>query len=615
MCGIFGTTLQLDNTSFARTLELLNHRGPDSHGELTLNSANGRAVTLQHTRLAIQDLSPNGHQPMASQCGRWHITFNGEIYNHFDLREKLGVSFRGTSDTETLVEHISAFGVADTVQKLNGIFAFAALDREANKLYVVRDPYGIKPVYYVHDNQQLSFASEIKPLLAATGKKPISTTGLSLFLTLRYSPSPDTLLDGIKRLAPGHYVVFDLASNMLEMERYSQASSESFTGSLEEAVELYHDAMGKAVRRQLLGDVPLGILLSGGIDSALVASFAKDHPGITGYTVGFGEKYADCEIEDARETAETLGMAHKHVNIDPESLIDELPTIVNAVEEPLGTTSIMAMWSLTQLAKQDVTVALTGQGSDEPWGGYRRYKIEHLLGKLPFLNSSLASPLKNLRHLTNSEALSRGFGCLGISDTAERFRQAYALFTDEQVARLFPHAKNHTTEKIQEWLAWLPEDKALTSAEKMMRVDTRMNLADDLLLYGDKISMAFALEARVPMLDIELMAFVESLPLHYRSTLKRTKIVHKLAAEKYLPSHIVNRKKKGFQVPFGEWSKTVWKNTVENWLLDEGNPLFNTIERKGVEHIWNQHLQGNQNLSKQIFALLTLSMWSKTYLN
>ena len=616
MCGIFGTTLSLKTEQLQAIKESLHHRGPDSSGMEGITSNNGRDVVFQHTRLAIQDLSPKGHQPMVSQCGRWWVTFNGEIYNHFDLRKELSIDFRSTSDTETLIEYIVKFGVEKTVQQLNGIFAFAALDTHDNKLFVVRDPFGIKPVYYQQNGTDISFASEIKPLLLAGGKPSLNPDGLALFLTLRYSPSPTTLLSNIQRLAPGHVAVFDLEKSSLAINRYCEPTTQRFSGSLEEAVDAYHQMLGKAIKRQLLSDVPLGILLSGGIDSAMVALHAKDHPGITGYTVGFGDHYDDCEIADAAETADTLGINKEHITVDPTQLINDLPAIINAIEEPLGTTSVMAMWGLTQLARRGVTVALTGQGSDEPWGGYRRYKIEHLLNTAPLLKSSLFKPLQHLSGLSKNEAISRGLGCLGIRDQAARFKAAYALFTEAQVAGLFPdYRRQYAAEtSIQAWLDWLPSGLSLSDAEKMMRVDTRMNLADDLLLYGDKISMAFALEARVPMLDIDLIQFVESLPLHYRSTYTQTKIVHKLAAKKYLPDHIVNRRKKGFQVPFGEWCRTQWRQVVEDQLLDASNPIFSTLQRRGVESIWRQHTQGERDFSKQIFALYSLMLWAKQYL-
>ena len=274
----------------------------------------------------------------------------------------------------------------------------------------------------------------------------------------------------------------------------------------------------------------------------------------------------------------------------------------------------MAMWILTQLAKEDVTVALTGQGSDEPWGGYRRYQIEHLISKVPALKWPLMRPLSKLGRFSNNEAIARGLSCVGLNDTAERFHQAYSLFSQQEKASLAPNIADNSLANVQRWLNWLPKNSDIRGAETMMRIDTRMNLADDLLLYGDKISMAFALEARVPMLDTDVMQFVESLPLAYRSSLKETKIVHKRMAQKYLPTHIVNRKKKGFQVPFNNWSKTIWRDYVEAQLLDNNSPLFDIMPRESVNAIWQQHLTGKRDLTKQVFSLLTLALWSKHFL-
>ena len=395
MCGIFATTTHITNTD--SILDLLHHRGPDSRGAETVTTDTG-TLTFGHTRLAIQDLSTAGHQPMSSKDGRWLVTFNGEIYNHYDLRRNLKIDFNGSSDTETLVEHIAAFGVRETTEKLNGIFGFAAFDTKLQKLYVVRDTYGVKPIYYSIDANNITLASELKPVQAVTGLKQINASALNTFLSFRYTPSPATLIDGINRLEPGHMLSIDLKDMSVTKDCYSQANTGRFEGNLKEACDAYKDAMGNAVKRQLLADVPVGILLSGGIDSALVASFAREQTDdLTGYTVGFGDHYADCEVSDAAETANTLGIAHRFIEVDPESLINDLESIVTAVEEPLGTTSIMAMWSLTQLAKEDVTVALTGQGSDEPWGGYRRYQIEHWLAKFPMLKGSLGKPLSHMK--------------------------------------------------------------------------------------------------------------------------------------------------------------------------------------------------------------------------
>lgn len=614
MCGIFGTTKLSADEARLDTLRCLHHRGPDSNGEELIRTNDGSQLLFQHTRLAIQDLSPGGHQPMWSKDKRWCLTYNGELYNHTTLRASLSSEFVSNSDTETLVEYVSAFGVERCLNDINGIFAFALYDAREDTVYVVRDPFGIKPLYFYHKNKDFSFSSEIKPLLSFHGKQGLNEDSLSVFLKLRYVPSPETLLNNIHRLPPGYCGVLNLSDSSFSTYCYSKPNTEKFTGTIEDAVEQYNSAIDEAVKRQLIGDVPVGILLSGGIDSALVAQKAKDHPGLTGYTVGFGNKFEDCEIQDALETATTLGIRHQSIEVNPESLIDELPAIVNAVEEPLGTTSIMAMWGLTQLAKRDVTVALTGQGSDEPWGGYRRYKIEHLINSFPFLKSKLFKPFNALGDFFSNEALYRGVRCLGVDDTAERFKRAYALFSDDEIKNLTGKISSNDISSIQSWLNWLPKESQLSDVEKMMRIDSRMNLADDLLLYGDKISMAFALEARVPMLDLELVKFIESLPLHFRSTFNRTKVVHKMAAERYLPKHIVNRKKKGFQVPFGDWCRTVWREKVQDYLLDVNNPMYNVMSRKEMEHFLALHINGKKNYSKQLFALLTLFLWANKYL-
>lgn len=620
MCGIFGSTQHLDQPMLEKIAATIHHRGPDSWG-FEQFSAPSFNLTLLHTRLAIQDLSPLGHQPMQSHDGRWWVTFNGEIYNHFDLRKQLNTEFKGTSDTETLVEHIAAFGVDATARKLNGIFGFFAYDAEEGTGYLVRDQFGIKPVYYHRHGKHITFSSEIKPLRDVMPElKVLNTDALDTFLSLRYCPSKETLLQDVKRLAPGHYLKIELASGNVAECCYIEPVTSTFEGSLQDAISGYHKHLSKAVKRQLLSDVPVGVLLSGGIDSAVIAALAREHvEDLAGYTVGFGGDHQECEIDDARDTADVLNMGHHYVTVTPDDLIDSLPKIIAQVEEPLGTTSIMPMWYLTQKAKQDVTVVLTGQGNDEPWGGYRRYQIELLLDRAPFLRSGLFRGAAAFSEHFNNEAARRGLRCLGLSDTSQRFFQAYALFSDSERALLMPeyaHSGQQSLQAINDWLAWLDQapGKNLPEAERMMRLDTRMNLSDDLLLYGDKISMAYALETRVPMLDTELVDFIESLPLHYRTSLKETKIAHRAMARDYLPARIINRPKKGFQVPFGDWSKNRWRDFMEANLLSQNLKIYQHLDHAGVQTLWQRHLQGKPDLSKQIFALLALSLWAESYL-
>jgi len=609
MCGISG--LIGGDADFDGALREIRHRGPDGTGQKQLQAA-GRSIWFGHTRLAVQDLSPAGRQPMSSQDCRWWITYNGEIYNHLQLRSQLAIDFKGHSDTETLVEYIASFGIEAALSAINGMFAFAALDTREEKLYLIRDPFGIKPLYYTRTAQDgLAFASEIKSLqkLVQTENRA-SAEALQTFLTLRYVPSPDTLLSGIKRLSPGHSLSFDLASGSISIRCYVEPTRERFNGTVQDAVDTYHGLLQETVRRQLLSDVPVGILLSGGIDSALIASVAAETGrGLHGFTVGFGDQHQECELNDAAQTASILEMVHVPVCVTAEMLQKAFIDIIAALEEPLGTTSVLPMWYLVQRARQDVTVVLTGQGSDEPWGGYRRYQVEILRQFLP--GKALLKYMQFVPDLwkTMPEFIARGLRTLPVSDLPARFLEAYSLFDSRERFQLTGNSgTGQAAERVSKWLQWL-NGADLSTAESMMHIDARMNLADDLLLYGDKISMAHSLEARVPMLDLELVKFVESLPLHYRLKLGDSKRVHKLMAEKYLPSEIVHRPKKGFQVPFAQWSRTIWKDWIADWLLDSGSPCLQMLDRSSLEKLWRNHLKGAPDRSRQIFALLMLAIW------
>ncbi|MBI5197016.1 MAG: asparagine synthase (glutamine-hydrolyzing) [Nitrospirae bacterium] len=609
MCGIAGF-IGKDGIplNFERILNELRHRGPDSSGHVTLKLS-GKTVWLGHTRLSILDLTESGHQPMRSNNGSWWASYNGEIYNHLDLRSELDCSFRGHSDTETLIEYLSEFGINKSLPRLNGMFAFASLDMVQNRLYLVRDPFGIKPLYYVNIHDGWAFASEVRALRAMGVPQEIDGDALDVFLTLRYIPSPRTLWKGIFRVPPGHFLCYDLETERFESTCYIKPTKERFEGTLEGAIAGYRDVLGSAVKRQLLSDVPVGVFLSGGIDSALIAAMAAESGReLKAFTVGFGKQHPECEIEEAADTAKVIGLPHNFIEVTPEALLQAIPDIVGAVEEPLGTTSVLPMWYLAHRARKDVTVVLTGQGSDEPWGGYPRYQLELWRKHIP--RPELWSSLYSLKKLWHGmpETLERGLRSLPVADETSRFKEEYSLFNREE--RLWLTGCDNGDEatfEIASWLSWV-DDEMLAPAERMMRIDSRMNLADDLLLYGDKISMAASLEARVPMLDIEVVRFIESLPLSFRVGIRHTKIVHKMMAESYLPEQIVHRPKKGFRVPFTQWSKGPWREWIEAILLDRNAPHFNLLDHAGISRIWKEHLSARPDRSRQIFALLMLAL-------
>jgi len=613
MCGIAGVTgSRVENDAGLREcLRRLAHRGPDSSGGQRLESC-GQSLWLGATRLAILDLSPAGHQPMASRDGRWWITFNGEIYNHLDLRNQLDCDWRGHSDTETLVECVAAWGLDATLPRLNGMFAFGALDVVTGKLYLVRDPFGVKPVYYsvAHDGS-LAFSSELGSLLALDGRVPdLDTHALRAFLTLRFVPSPNTLLERVRRIPAGHYLVRELKTGQDRLQCYTRYPSDRFRGTLEDAVDTYYMLLSQAVKRQLLSDVPVGIFLSGGVDSGLLAALAVEQLGeLPSYTVGFGPGHDECELADAAETAAMLGLNHHPVTVTADDLWNAFENCVAAVEEPLGTDSVLPIWYLAQRAREDVTVVLTGQGSDEPWGGYRRYQAEIWRDRIPYPSLlALLDPV--LRHLPRvPEFLERAVASIPVADRAQRFEQAYALCFPSMRRQLTGTSEpGYAASAIRYWLDWLGSTD-IPGVEAMMAIDTRMGLADDLLLYGDKISMAHSLEARVPMLDIELVRFVESLPTDYRVSLRSSKIAHKIAAARHLPPVIVNRHKKAFRVPFGTWATTIWKVRVAHILLDPSAPHWAWLDRHAVEQLWREHLSGRRDRSRQLFALLSFCIW------
>lgn len=612
MCGIVGS-VGLISSEFGREslVETLGHRGPDAQAleELTIG---GKRAMMGHTRLAIVDLSEAGAQPMYSRDGRWLVVYNGEIYNHLDLREALPGPFRGHSDTETLVECLSVWGFHETIRKLNGIFGFAACDLQHQTLHIARDPFGIKPVYYHVGAGGICFSSEVRALKAISGFQPgLDQNALHSFLALRFTPSPQTLFDGVHRLPPGSALDYDCVNGSIKKWRYIEPATGWFTGTQSEAIDAYRDVLSRAVKRQLLADVPLGVFLSGGVDSALVAALARDSgTDLTGFTVGFGDSYDECEIAPAAHTAQVLDMPHEHVLVDQQSCWDAIAPAIAHVEEPLGTTSILPMWHLSALAGSRVKAVLTGQGSDEPWGGYRRYQGALLAQWLPKTSIwraawRLLEPL-----LGNKEALERALRSFAQKDEADRFMEVYALFTTATREKLANGAAtSDLSAPLRDWLNWADPARKRSSVERMMQVDSRMNLADDLLLYGDKISMAHSLEARVPILDLEVVDFIDSLPRTYRMGFRQTKIVHKLMAERYLPAEIVNRPKLGFQVPVGTWLRGPWKEGARALLLE--SPKFrNVVDPAAVSQLFEEHQNGRADRQRQLFALIGLAHWT-----
>lgn len=604
MCGILGSINVPVSSDLLNTIK---HRGPD-YQAIYCDECGGNKVYLAHTRLSIVDLSDAGNQPIESFDHNYVLVFNGEIYNHLDLRKEItNVQFKGHSDTETLLYYLIEKG-ENGICNLNGIFAFAFYDKLKGRIIVARDDFGVKPFYYYIKDNQFVFSSEIRPINKLFRSK-IDLCSLRVLLSLRYVPSPYTLFENVQKLRPGHYGIIDLNARSVELKIFPFIKKIDSCRNIdfETAVNEYGQKFEAAINRQLMSDVDLGILLSGGIDSALVAGISAKYSQkkLKAFTVGFDSQYNINEIELAHETAEYFGLEHHVVKMDVNDFFSVFSECSRIVEEPLATTSFIPMYYLSKLASQHVKVVLTGQGADEPLGGYQRYQGELLRYKYPAIFFKLVNLFIKLAHIKN-ETLIRGARSLCIDDDVERFLKVYSLFTDEEVNNLTHHkADTDICYNLISYYYNLLTCNWQKSVDKMMAVDLRMDLADDLLLYTDKITMNFSLECRVPLLDKELILFLEKLPTEYKLKRKHTKIIHRAYAKKILPNAIIDRPKLGFQSPTDIWFKKE-SGFIKEKLL--GGRLVDFIDKNEIINVINQHKIG-YNREKQIFLLLSINEW------
>ncbi|MDO6391143.1 asparagine synthase (glutamine-hydrolyzing) [Pontibacter sp. BT731] len=611
MCGILGSVnIAFDNT----TLDTIKHRGPDDFGFEEFK-VNRHTVLLSQRRLSIIDLSPAGHQPMLSGCKDYALIFNGEIYNHLDLRERLPdtIQYRGHSDTETILYYLIEHGI-EGVRDLNGIFAIAFLDIKKGKLYLARDPFGVKPLYYhTTQNNSIIFSSEIRPIKAILEETTINKEALASLLRLRYNPSPHTLHQQVEKIRPGHYLEITLSDRhaVLKEHHYIEPVPKTRSYGSEDVVRIYGQKLEEAVKRQLLSDVEIGVLLSGGIDSAMVAALASRHykGKLKAYTIGFEGNFDEDEIDDAAETARILGLDHYYKKISFPDFLDTIEKCCHIVEEPLATTSMIPMYFLSELASQQVKVVLTGQGADEPLGGYTRYKSELMFSHTPALLRGLALPVAKAMRLGNENAV-KGAKSLNIKDDVKRFLSVYEVFDDQEIIQLIGTADRQSIKSIDYYYQLLDCRRKESTVERMMALDTRMNLADDLLNYTDKITMHFSMECRVPMLDLELVSFIESLPQRFKVNMKGGKLIHKRFAEELLPVSIISRKKKGFLSPTNRWFKNE-ASVLKEILLSRGTTFSEVFNQVYVAQLIEQHEHG-YNREKHIFLLLNIYFWLKS---
>lgn len=577
-------------------------------------------VRLGQTRLAIVDLSDAGFQPMTDPTGRYTILLNGEIYNHQDLRKGLGdIAFRGHSDTETVLHFLIQRGISGFA-KLNGIFAIAFLDRQDRKLYLARDPYGVKPLYFRQQGDRLAFGSEVRIIHEMMGSTGIDQECLYAYLRLRFCPSPLTLFEGVRKLEPGHYMEVDLGSRELASRTvfFSYRPARGLGISERDALDQYDCLVRAAIKRQLMADVPIAILLSGGVDSALLAYLALEvgGRGFDTYTVGFDIATSANELADAAATARLLGTRHHELVMSGEQFGKASAELVSVIEEPVGSQSLFPFYHLIeQIHGHGYKVALSGQGVDEGMAGYGRYNFQNTFDRLA---SPLWRPLKGLEGLINNDKVRRGLSAMGEEDRARRYVESYAFFERRHLTGLL--AAGHgvaadSEDRLVEMLrrrARLYDLEGADALDYMLVLDARLALTDDLLLYTDKLSMQHSMEVRVPFLDLDLMAFVESLPGRFKCTMGRNKILHKRLAERYLPTEVTRRKKKGFYIPRKEWYRGRQGQAMRAEVEADASSFSAAFNKKFVLDMFDEHRDGRYNYEDQLYSIMNLFYWMRS---
>lgn len=627
MCGIcgkifFDESQRVDKELLKAMAKTMLHRGPDDDGFYISGQ-----VGLAHRRLSIIDLN-TGKQPISNENNSIWIMFNGEIYNYQELRKILiakNHSFKTKTDTEVIIHAYEEYG-EDVVSHLRGMFAFAIWDERNKSLFLARDRVGIKPLYYYLTSRFLIFASEMKAILADPSvKAEIHYPAIDRFLTYRYLPGSDTLIKNLVKLNPGHYLT--LKNGVTSIKQYWDLafSRQQRTYNLKHYKEELLDLLKDTLRMHMISDVPVGFLLSGGVDStALLSLYAEDeNRDLSSFTIGFqGEKFDD-ERPYARLAAETFGTRHYEMTIDADSFFEFLPKYVWHMEEPVCEPPAIALYYISKLAKEHVKVLISGEGGDEAFAGYQTYRnliwlerLKHLAGPFDRDIAALFNKLSRFPFLKRLNKYTSLIPCslesYYYSRTATPFSFFNAEFKGSYTSGLRGLTdKGYSTKPTADFFNNVQSQDNLS---KMLYVDTKTWLPDDLLIKADKITMANSIELRVPLLDHKVMEFAAGLPSDVKVRWFTTKYLLKETFKNRIPREIINRKKTGFPVPFASWLKNELKNYVSDVLLDGRTLQRGYFEKSAIEQMLLKN-QRNSAYASEIFSLIVLELWQRMFID
>ena len=629
MCGITGwANLDVkrsanfgDETVLRSMCDRMRHRGPDSEGVWL-----GGSVALGMRRLSIIDLK-TGDQPVWNEDRSVVVIMNGEIYNFRELRqtlEKAGHEFSSHTDTEVIPHLYEEYG-EDFVEHLNGMFAIALWDIEKRKLIIVRDRFGEKPLYYGTFDGKLIFASEVKVLLAHPKIEPeLNLEALQNYLSFDYVPAPLSIYEGIKKLPAAHRLI--LENGEISIDRYWNLSfRKNSSHSVKEASENLRELLADSVEMRLVSDVPLGVLLSGGIDSSTVAALAQKSSStkIKTFSIGFEEDSFD-ESKYAREVATHLGTEHYEDKLSVEKAAGLITEIGKWLDEPLSDGSILPTFLLSRFVRDHVTVALGGDGGDEIFAGYPMYyghKMARVYDSIPrFVRSGLIEPIvKSLPVSTNNLSFdykAKRFVAAANYDTITRHHSWFGSFSpDEKVSLLTSYANDPQHDVYERAKRLLKNCDAENQIERMQFLDMNFYLAEDILTKVDRASMAVSLEVRAPFLDHRVAEFAASLPPDYKLRGSTTKYILKKTVENLLPKSIAKRPKKGFGIPIAEWLKTSLNPLMHDMLSPERLIRQNLFDHQFVQKLMLEHEKGVASHHKQLWTLLVFQLWFENFLD
>jgi asparagine synthase (glutamine-hydrolysing) len=652
MCGLVGylSRSRWDaNTPVSEVLhtmaDAIQHRGPDSAGYWSEYSG----IALGHRRLAILDLSPAGLQPMHSECGRYVIVLNGEIYNHQNLRVQLeslpaAPNWKSHSDTETLLAGFSAWGIRNTVERCRGMFAFAVWDRLTHVLTMGRDRLGEKPLYYgwqgSGDKACFLFGSELKALKAHPAfSASINRNALSLFLQNACIAAPHTIYEGIYKLPPGHLLSVSLAQPAPALSRYwyfpdvARAGVASpFMGTDSDAIDELEFRLRESVGQQMLSDVPLGAFLSGGIDSSMIVALMQlqsSRP-VKTFSIGFDHEGYN-EAFHAKLVARHLGTDHTELYVSPQKALDVIPRLPNLYCEPFADISQLPTFLVAQLARQKVAVCLSGDGGDELFAGYNRYVMtQNFWGSLervpPFLRRLAASGIRSISPELLSNALNPMQGLLPgtwrMANLGDKLHKVADVLGAKSVEELYLGLVTHwgaeemviRSDIPKSMFISLPTDlNGLNAVEKMMALDTMTYLADDILVKVDRAAMGVSLETRAPFLDHRVVEFAWSLPQHLKLRDGVGKWVLREVLYRHIPKALIDRPKMGFAVPIADWLRGPLRDWAESLLSEPRLRSEGIFEPSPIRRKWEEHLSGQRNWHRQLWNVLMFQAWLETH--